>query len=111
VGKTIGVEDRLELVLAGGKLQPSGRPWEDPQLAVPADVADWKLLAEDTRQNETGRRRQIHEMLAGAGLRKPEALTKRLYKEVLHADLDDPYLGLGTTLFAHYPFAREEARP
>jgi hypothetical protein len=35
-------------------------------------------------------------------------VTKKLYKEVLHADLDDPYLGLGPTLFAGYPFAGED---
>jgi len=111
VGKTKGVEDRIELVLARSNPQPINPPREDPPVAVPADLADWKLLAEDTRQNETGRRRQIHALLAAAGVVKPQALTKRLYKEVLHADLDDPYLGLGPTLFAHYPFAGEEARP
>jgi hypothetical protein len=31
-------------------------------------------------------------------------LVKWLYKEVLHLDLDDPYLGLQTTLFDGYPF-------
>ena len=39
---------------------------------------------------------------------QPAALTKWLYKEVLHADLDDPYLGLGPALFASYPFAKED---
>jgi hypothetical protein len=110
-GKTKGVEDRLELVLARGNAQPVNPASEDVPEAMPADLADWKLLAEDTRQNETGRRRQIHALLAEAGVVNPKALTKRLYKEVLHADLDDPYLGLGPTLFANYPFSREEARP
>jgi hypothetical protein len=32
-----------------------------------------------------------------------------MYKEVLNADLDDPYLGLGRVLFANYPFAKEDA--
>jgi hypothetical protein len=72
------------------------------------DLAEWKVLREDGRRNETGRRRQIHEMLAAAVPVKPAALTKRLYKEVLHADLDDPYLGLGPVLFANYAFARED---
>ena len=73
-----------------------------------SDIANWKILAEDTRINETTRRLQIHEMLAGVGQVQPKAVTKRLYKEVLHADLDDPYLGLGQTLFAGYPFTKEE---
>jgi hypothetical protein len=72
------------------------------------DVANWKELVEDTRINESVRRRQIHDMLGEAGLVAPERITKRLYKEVLHADLDDPYLGLGATLFANYPFKGED---
>jgi len=50
----------------------------------------------------------LHELLAGTGLVKPAALTKRLYKDVLHFDLDDPYLGLGDLLFGNYPFAKED---
>jgi len=73
----------------------------------PEDVGQWKVLAQDTEMNETERRRTIHEKLAGGAVR-PEQLTRWLYREVLHADLDDPYLGLGKTLFADYPFARED---
>ena len=40
---------------------------------------------------------------------KPEKMTRPIYKEVLHADLDDPYLGLGEVLFAKYLFAKEDA--
>ena len=45
-------------------------------------------------------------MLAEEGVHTPESLTKRIYREVLDADLDDPYLGLGDALFATYPFER-----
>ena len=79
-----------------------------PKLPSNKDIANWKILAEDTRINETTRRLEIHEMLAAAGLVQPKAVTKKLYKEVLQADVDDPYLGLGQTLFAGYPFAKEE---
>ena len=82
-----------------------------PTLDSPQGLADWKLLAEDTKQNEVLRRRQIHDMLAAAGSVRPEQVKKRLYKEVLHTDLDDPYLGLGSVLFANYPFAREDQQP
>jgi hypothetical protein len=41
---------------------------------------------------------------------QPAAVMKRLYKDVLHADLDDPYLGLGPTLFANYAFAKEDKK-
>jgi hypothetical protein len=83
---------------------------DEPKVASQVDLANWKALAEDTRLNETERRRQIHEMLASAGPVKPAAVTKRLYKEVLHADLDDPYLGLGPALFTNYAFAKEDGR-
>jgi hypothetical protein len=74
------------------------------------DVGRWGELAEDTRLNETKRRLQIHELLAGAGLVRPEKVLRPIYKDVLHADLDDPYLGLGALLFDKYPFAREDRR-
>jgi hypothetical protein len=94
---------------AGGAVRAGVQ--DDPRLDSAEDVAGWKVLAEDTRQNETGRRRQIHEWLAAAGPVKPAAVTRRLYKEVLHADLDDPYLGLGPVLFGGYAFAKEDRRP
>lgn len=73
------------------------------------DLASWELLREDTQGNETVRRKQIHAMLAKLGSVKPAEITKALYKDVLHADLDDPYLGLGPTLFGSYPFAKEDS--
>lgn len=73
-------------------------------------IARWPVLAEDTKVNETVRREQIHTKLATAGTIMPADMVKWLYKDVLHADLDDPYLGLGKTLFADYPFAAEDAR-
>jgi hypothetical protein len=106
------IETPVEIVLQTAR---PGVPSEPTPLATPADVqepqdvASWTWLAEDTALNESTRRRQIHEALAEAGLVRPEALSRRFYKEVLHADLDDPYLGLGPTLFATYPFAREDA--
>jgi hypothetical protein len=77
---------------------------------APQDVSRWEELAEDTRLNETTRRRQIHGLLAGVGLVRPEKVLRPIYKDVLHADLDDPYLGLGALLFDKYPFAREDRR-
>jgi hypothetical protein len=80
-----------------------------PPLNAAEDVARWKALEEDTRLNERTRRRQIHELLAWTGLGRPNKVTRSIYKDVLHADLDDPYLGLGEVLFATYPFAKEDA--
>jgi hypothetical protein len=84
------------------------KPIENAKLEANDDIANWKTLAEDTHINNSIRRLQIHEMLLATGSAQPSAITKRLYKEVLHADLEDPYLGLGPTLFAGYPFARED---
>jgi hypothetical protein len=72
------------------------------------DVKSFKFLLEDTKANETVRRRQVSELLALDGAFLPEAIKKKVYKDILHADLDDPYLGLGKTLFTNYPFADED---
>jgi hypothetical protein len=103
------IERPVEIILAAAK-QVAVDPKETPNLAAKDDVASWKELAEDTRLNETTRRRQIHDMLAAAGMMAPAKVTRPIYKDVLHADLDDPYLGLGKVLFETYPFGREEAR-
>jgi hypothetical protein len=99
-------------VVAGidGPFVVPGTAREKPALESAEDVASWRVLEEDTRLNETLRRRQVHEMLAADGLVPPKQVSKRLYKEVLHADLDDPYLGLGPVLFASYPFKAEDVQ-
>jgi hypothetical protein len=71
-------------------------------------VAGWKTLKQDTVLNESVRRRQVHEMLTRLGPVRPGQIAKPVYKDVLHADLDDPYLGLGKSLFAEYPFTLED---
>ncbi len=95
-------------------MPPNGPPLAGP-IAPPVvnveDLPGWTALAEDTRLNETTRRRQIHELLAKEGLVAPAKVLKPIYKDVLHADLDDPYLGLGKALFENYPFAKEDVTP
>jgi hypothetical protein len=107
VGKR-AIERGIKLVIQTGELERARKSQKtinpSPALTSADDLASWKALAEDTRLNETVRRQQIHEILAKDDLIRPKAITKRLYKEVLHADLDDPYLGLGNLLFANYPF-------
>jgi len=66
-----------------------------------------KDLRKDSKYNENVRRVKVHEYLAEHGSVKPAAITKWLYKNVLDTDLDDPYLGLGKTLFGSYPFKDE----
>jgi len=105
----LAIENPIKLVLASAAGNPfinDATAWSAPaKLKLDTeDLANWKLLAEDTKINESQRRRQIHERLAGKANVRPTDLTKWLYREVLHADLDDPYLGLGSVLFANYPF-------
>jgi hypothetical protein len=106
------IERPVEVVLgAPGTAPPAPRQQAPAPRAATEDVAHWRALAEDTRLNETTRRRQIHELLADVGMVRPDRVTRPIYKDVLHADLDDPYLGLGKTLFATYPFAEEDRNP
>jgi hypothetical protein len=127
-GKAL-IEMRVELIVAGAVENDASRqppseqlgalpvPALGAQLAPPdpepvptkvADIAGWKELVEDTRINETVRRRAIHEKLAAAGRVKPQDIKNWLFKEVLAADLDDPYLGLQEILNRQYPFAGED---
>lgn len=112
-GKAL-VEMPIELIAAGdaAKLRAPKAQAAKPaqQQTDPAKLAGWKELAEDTKINETIRRRAIHEKLASGGPVQPEAVKKWLYKEVLHADLDDPMMGLGEALSKNYPFAAEESK-
>lgn len=74
---------------------------------LPSKDALGAMLAEDTIQNVLSRRVVIHRKLASNPSAKPNDVMNWLYREVLHADLDDPYLGLRPVLFASYPFKDE----
>lgn len=63
-----------------------------------------KALLADTNVNETQRRPMIHAYLVEHGRSTPDDMKKWLYREVLHADLDDPYLGFDRVLTQSYPF-------
>jgi hypothetical protein len=92
----------------GNRLLGAAAAGDHHKFGSKQELADWQLLVKDTELNETERRQQIHKMLAAGAAVQPAAITKRLYKDVLHADLDDPYLGLGKVLFANYAFAEED---
>jgi len=66
-------------------------------------------LRDDTAINQSIRRMAIHRYLQDRQPSLPDAFTPWLYREVLDADLEDPYLGLGEKLFGNYPFAVEDA--
>lgn len=120
------IENPVKFVIAGQPAAKAENKGDTPaQIAVqqygktdakPAEskaaetLRGWKEMAEDTKLNETAHRKAIHGHLAKAGGVQPKDVTKWLYKEVLHADLDDPYLGLGEVLNRNYPFADEDAK-
>jgi hypothetical protein len=101
------IEGGIKAVLVDGKPTPTPKD-KEPALDAKDDLARWKALQEDTELNESVRRLQIHELLAKDAMVTPEKVTKQVYKDVLHADLDDPYLGLGKLLFDDYVFQKED---
>ena len=80
---------------------------DHPDFSKPGELARWRKLVEDTEINEKERRGSVHAMLIAHPGAKPDDVTKQLYREVLHADIDDPYLGLGDMLFKDYPFTED----
>jgi len=108
----LGSYHKRELVriVTSGVFSPSSTV-PVPSLQVPKSIERaglMGLLATDTQINETERRSQIHQQLLASGLIRPASMTHWLYREVLHADLDDPYLGLGQLLTSSYPFEGRE---
>jgi hypothetical protein len=81
---------------------------QQQQQKPPADLSEWTLLTKDAQANESIGRLQVHDYLAERTQVQPHQMTKWLYKEVLHADLEDPYLGFGEQLFGSYPFRTED---
>jgi len=64
---------------------------ETPLKKLTAEEA--AILAADTEINRKERTPVIHRILSEKVVR-PAEITKRIYKEALHCDLEDPYLGL-----------------
>ena len=94
---------RIEVPVKKAIAPPEAARLIDPAKEVTGYTAENALVV-DSHYNESVRRKQVHKILATGEPREPSALTKRLYRDVLHTDLDDPYLGLGKVLFQTYPF-------
>lgn len=77
MAKTVGVEPRVKRAIL------------DPDRA---------LLEADTELNRRIRKPLVRAILAERSWR-PAELTKRIYRDVLDCDLDDPYLGLAAAAF------------
>jgi hypothetical protein len=72
------------------------REVEAPVKRLTAEEA--AVLAADTELNRKERKPVIHRILSEK-IVKPADITKRIYKDALHCDLDDPYLGLISSAF------------
>lgn len=70
------------------------------------NISAWTELYQDSIANEVVWRRTAHEILSDMAPPLPHVINKRIYKDVLHTDLDDPYLGMGPSLFVSYPFEK-----
>ena len=93
------VEHPAERAVALDEPRPSGEKLDAKGVRV-----DLGLLAQDTALGETRFRPLIHAVLAETGSVAYAEITKRVYRDVLRVDLDDPWLGLGGLLFDDYPF-------
>ena len=99
---------RVETILTNEKLSSQGRTMaadltsDDRRLTAKRALA--RNLKTDTEFNESERRLLIHRHLIARSRITPTELKDWLYREVLHADLEDPYLGLQRVLFDRYPF-------
>ncbi len=103
------VELRVEQIVVQARAVPNGTEGARRLRPRPGtDLAEWELLAVDTWLNETQRRLLVHKRLAGEPVR-PEQIKRWLYREVLHADLDDPYMGLGDAVFRDDIFREVDA--
>lgn len=85
----------------------------DPIAIVPARaLTDRELLQLDSDTNRATRDPLVHALLFGRAW-TPHALDRRLFRAVLHVDLDDPWLGLADGPFgggAYEGFDRVEPR-
>ena len=80
------------------KLRDFGKHVVELPVKRPLSDEETALLAADTALNRKERKPLVHKLLAEKVV-KPGEITKRLYKDVLHCDLDDPYLGLVSAAF------------
>jgi hypothetical protein len=100
-----------EDVLAYHASRPAGVEPERPRLDMAKKMGveprikraaiapgDRALLEADAESNRRVRKPKIHALLAERSWTSKE-LTKRVYRDILDCDLDDPYLGLGQAAF------------
>ena len=83
----LALADELRLTLSEEEI----RFWEGTRELVPRPP---EALQVDTLRNRAARDAPAALLLSQNPLAPPAQLTRRVYREILHLDLDDPYLGL-----------------
>jgi len=73
------------------------------------ELHEWETLAVEASAKECSRRLAIHDYLRVRVEHAPHEMTKWLYRDVLNADLDDPYLGMKTLLVRSASLTSETA--
>ncbi|HEX7899326.1 MAG TPA: hypothetical protein VF950_16290 [Planctomycetota bacterium] len=94
-GKVMGIEPRVKKAIGVDRAKVEGI---EPRVKTAILDSDRALLEADTLANRQERRPKIHALLAERSWTSRE-LTKRVYRDILNCDLDDPYLGLGEAAF------------
>lgn len=100
----MSLDKRAELVARKGLQEIRGPRRQDAgKMVIEMPVKKLTLeeeliLAGDTEVNRKERKPVIHKILSEK-IATPGEITKRIYKEALHCDLDDPYLGLISSAF------------
>jgi hypothetical protein len=78
--------------------RPDAAKFEVESTVKSLSAEEAAILAADTELNRKERKPVIHQILSEKVVH-PSEITKRVYKEALHCDLDDPYLGLVSGAF------------
>jgi len=101
-GKVLGIEPRVKRAIGVDAAKTEGIEPDVKRAILDNDRA---LLEADTLANRQERRPKIHALLAERSWTSKE-LTKRVYRDILNCDLDDPYLGLGEAAFGGGAYTR-----
>jgi hypothetical protein len=80
------------------------RPTQDSDDIDPSIVNQWAELYLDTAINATINEYRVHCILRNNPAPAPKHIGRKIYRDILRTDVDDPYLGLGPALFDNYPF-------
>jgi hypothetical protein len=94
-GKKMGIEPRVKKAIGVDRAKTDG---VEPRVKAAILDTDRAFLEADTLSNRLVRKPLIHALLGERGWTSKE-LTKRVYRDILNCDLDDPYLGLGEAAF------------